>query len=174
MCRCAANAPNSIGDFDYGMHVWVSPDGEEILFNGMFGQNVWIYPKASVLAVLNSGNNELFSDSPALAIIRRNLRRIEEDYVSTRDDIRRLKAKVSSFFFSRRSVVPKQAKRGLLYFLGLKERRPFDNAFSSLLGKYATRDNNVGILPLLVSVMQNNYMGGIDSFEFSSDRPPRG
>ncbi len=166
MCKCISAVPNSIGDFDYGMHVWVSPDGNEILFNGMLGQNVWIYPKENIVAAFNSGNNELFSDSPALSIIRRNLKSDLSGYTATRDDYRRLKSKINSFFLSRRSIVTTEEKRGLLYFLGIKERRPFNESFTSLLGRYALRHNNASILPLFVSVMQNNYQGGIEYFDF--------
>ncbi len=166
MCEPLSDVPNSIGGFDYGMHVWVSPGGEEILFNGMLGQNVWIYPKMNILAVINCGNNELFSDSPTLAVLRRNLKLNRDDYTATRADYNHLKAKVDSFFQSRRNVIPKSELRGLLYFLGIKQRRPFIEGFTPLIGKYAARSNNSGILPLFVSVMQNNYSGGIESFEF--------
>lgn len=169
MCEPIADAPNSIGGFDYGMHVWVSPDGEEILFNGMLGQNVWIYPKMNILAVVNCGNNELFSDSPTLAVLRRNLKLTREDYTATRADYKHLKIATNAFFSSRRNVVPKSEPRGLLYFLGIKEKHPFIEDFTPLIGKYAARSNNSGILPLFVSVMQNNYSGGIESFEFCRD-----
>lgn len=166
MCERICDVPNSTGDFDYGMHVWVSPDGDEILFNGMLGQNVWIYPRENIIVSFNSGNNELFSDSPALAIIRRNLKQDSTFYTATRDDFKRLKNKINSFFLSRRSIVTIEEKRGLLYLLGIKERRPFDESFVKLLGKYALRNNNTGILPLFVSVMQNNYLGGIEYLDF--------
>ena len=169
MCEPIADAPNSIGGFDYGMHVWVSPDGEEILFNGMLGQNVWIYPKMNVLAVVNCGNNELFSDSPTLAVLRRNLKLTRDDYTATRADYKHLKTAIDVFFNSRRNVVPKNELKGLLYFFGIKERRPFLEEFTPLLGKYAARSNNSGILPLFVSVMQNNYSGGIETFDFWRD-----
>lgn len=166
MCSPVSDAPDSVGGFDYGLHIWVSPDGEQILFNGMLGQNVWIYPEKNIVATVSAGNNELFSDSPALNIIRKHLMSISENHTPTRASLKQFKYSAEHFFESRRAAYPKEEKRGFLYFLGIKDSRPFDESFSPLLGSYAMRNNNSSILPLLVSVMQNNYQGGIESFAF--------
>lgn len=166
MCSPISEAPSNVGGFDYGLHIWVSPDGEEMLFNGMLGQNVWIYPKGGIVAAVCAGNNELFSDSPTLAVIRRYLKATPESYTRSRANLKQLKYACEHFFETRRAVFPKPANRGLLCFIGIKERRPFDEHFTKILGKYATRNNNASLLPALVSVMQNNYQGGIESFEF--------
>ena len=169
MCTPVSNAPDTIGGFDYGLHIWVSPDGEEILFNGMLGQNVWIYPKENIIATLSAGNNELFSDSPALAVIRKHLKGLRASTGTTRVSLKELKRVCEHFFHSRRIAIPKREERGFLCFLGIKERRPFDEDFTPILGNYATRNNNSSLLPTFVSVMQNNYQGGIESFEFRRD-----
>lgn len=166
MCSPVSDAPDSIGGFDYGLHIWVSPDGEELLFNGMLGQTVWIYPKNKIVAAVSAGNNELFSDSPTLFIIRKHLKQLYGIDTPYRADLKQFKYTSEHFFESRRATFPKQAERGLLCFLGIKESRPFDENYSALLGSYATRNNNSSILPIFVSVMQNNYQGGIESFEF--------
>ena len=166
MCTPVSDAPDSIGGFDYGLHIWVSPNGEELLFNGMLGQSVWIYPKERIVATVSAGNNELFSDSPTLTIIRRHLKPENTDNSIPRAALKRLKYKTEHFYKSRRTVFPKAPEQGILAFLGFRERYPFDESFTPLLGTYATRNNNASILPAFVSVMQNNYSGGIESFEF--------
>ena len=62
-----------LGDFNYGYQIWTARSGDDFLFNGMLGQNTWISPKNSLVAVISSGNNELFQGSPALSIIRKYL-----------------------------------------------------------------------------------------------------
>ena len=62
--------PNETGDFNYGYQLWVARSSHDFLFNGMLGQNVLVIPKNNIVVAINSGNNELFQESPALKIIR--------------------------------------------------------------------------------------------------------
>lgn len=148
-------SPHGTGDFNYGYQIWVGRTSEEILFNGMLGQNVWICPKNNMVVVLTSGNNELFQRSPALDIIRKYLGFRIYDSLA-RGDAKVLRAREERFFDSRRWAHPCEEKRGLSYLLGLKNPRPFPNVWDEMLGGYALPDNNVGILPLFVRAMQNN------------------
>lgn len=153
------------GDFNYGYHVWVGREGSDFLLSGMLGQNVWVYPDENIVVSLNSGNNEIFQDSPALRIIKSRLTALSQCEKPTRADKSELKAVIKSFFKSRQRVKPEERLRGLLYFLKVKESCPFDVSWDAVLGEYGFPDNNVGILPLFVRVLQNNYCGGIESLE---------
>jgi hypothetical protein len=115
---------------------------------------------------LNSGNNELFQESPALSIIEKHLCRDSLNQPNLISRSNPLTKTCRSFFYSRKWIIPKEKTRGIAQLLGLKSRTPFDQSFSHLIGKYVFADNNQGILPLFVRLMQNNYQGGIDSFEF--------
>lgn len=159
-----ATAPMIDGDFNYAYQIWVGRNTEEILFNGMLGQNVWICPKNRFVAVINSGNNELFQLSPTLDIIRKYLGCDINDELS-RGDIRALHERETHFYDSRRWVRPLEKKRGLKYFLHLRSRYEFDERWDSVIGEYKVMKNNVSILPLFVVSMQNNFKAGIDSFE---------
>ncbi len=153
------------GDFDYGYQMWYSRYGGEHLFNGMLGQNVWICPKNKIVAVIMSGNNELFQDSPALDIIRHHLGGEMDDELH-RADYRVLREKQTEFFDSRRWVRPREKKNGLFYWLGLRRREAFDTSWNALLGEYRFGNNNVGMLPLVVRGMQNNLDSSLESFTF--------
>ena len=159
-----ADAPMINGDFNYAYQLWVGRNTDEVLFNGMLGQNVWLCPKNDIVVVINSGNNELFQLSPAMDIIRKYLGCDIED-VLTKRDIRALHEREAHFFDTRRWVRPLEKKRGLLYFLHLRTGSGFDERWSKLLGKYLTTKNNVSILPLFTVSMQNNFKAGIESIE---------
>jgi CubicO group peptidase (beta-lactamase class C family) len=166
--RAYSRTPDDTGEFNYGYHIWVSKRGEDFLLNGMFGQNVWVCPRNNIVVAMTSGNNELFSNSPALDIVRRHL----SGDISGRSgfaDVKELRERSDNFFRQRCAVRPEPARRGLAYTLGIKNPRPFVSAWSSVLGTYAFGDNNTGILPLFVRVMQNNYQGGIKNFTLSRD-----
>jgi len=149
-------------EYGYGLHVWVSGDGEELLLNGMLGQNVWASKKSGFVVSMSSGNNELFTESPALAIIKKHLLRSLTEEKAGRSEIKLLREASESFFTSRESVSLLKERRGLPYVFGIKKRRPFDIRWDSVLGEYAFRSNNASILPLFVRIMQNNFLGGIE------------
>ncbi len=158
--------PSETGDFNYGYQLWVARSSHDFLFNGMLGQNVLIIPKNNIVVAINSGNNELFQESPALKIIREHL---SDDYDEELPKISPilLHKKINTFYDSRAWLTPKPKKKGLAEFFGFKPKTPFDKEFSALIGsKFVFADNNQGLLPLFVRVMQNNYQGGIESFEF--------
>jgi hypothetical protein len=140
----------------------VGRDSEDILFNGMLGQNVWICPKNRIIVVMSCGNNELFQDSPALEIIRRYLGGDIRDTDFDRRDGRVLREREERFFDFRRWVVPMKKKRGFLYWLGVKNRAAYDEKWDDVLGEYVFSQNNVGILPLFIRGMQNNLDSRIE------------
>ncbi len=126
----------------------------------MLGQNVWVLPRRKIVAVILSGNNELFQQSPALDIVRR---RLKEDTALgfSRSDERALRATERDFFKCRMPVAPLKERRPFLPFLPFGERRPFDERLTPFFGTYRFPDNNQGVLPLFVRAIQNNYSGGI-------------
>lgn len=155
-------------DFNYGYQLWVAKESSQLLFNGMLGQNVWMCPDNNIVVVIQSGNNELFQDSPALEIIRRHLGGKIEDPISFKDsDV--LHSKEKTFFNARVWAKPLEKHRGLFYFLGLKNDAPFDERWNEILGTYRFPENNSGILPIFVRAMQNNLDTSIDSMTFTRE-----
>lgn len=57
------SAPADYGDFDYGYQIWACRKFNAFLFNGMFGQNVLVFPDKDMVIVSTAGNNELFQQS---------------------------------------------------------------------------------------------------------------
>ena len=163
-----AIAPEFNGNFNYAYQMWTARMADETLFNGMLGQNVWICPRNDIVVVMQGGNNELFQASPALEIIRKYLGGHINDKLN-RKDARVLTEKEVTFFENRRRVRPKERSRGLLCWLGIKPRTAFDEAWTPLLGSYALRTNNVGMLPLIVRAMQNNLNSSLERIDFERE-----
>ncbi len=158
--------PEGTGDFNYGYQIWVGRDSHDFLFNGMFGQNLLVIPKSNVIVAINAGNNELFQESPALRIIREHLSDTEGLTPITARHPTLLRKNQIYPLTARAWILPKEKKRGIAEFFGLKTRTPFDISFNPLISKFTLADNAQGILPLFVRVMQNNYQGGIESLQF--------
>ena len=167
MTSVQAKTPPRLGDFDYGFHVWVGRESEELLFNGMLGQNVWCYPERGLVAVICSGNNEIFSQSPALSILRRRLcfpLPSEEHlfHIHRREYANRQ----ASFLCARHWIRASAPAGGFLNFLRHKKGSGYDGRWDRLLRTFIFRQNNNGILPLFLRVMENCYTGGIDDISF--------
>ena len=164
--------PDVIGHYNYGYQMWSSRDGESYLFNGMLGQNVWVCPKNGLVVVIMSGNNELFQNSPALAIIEKYLTTdLSNDLSSScfAGDGADLRHAEKHFFESRHWIRPYESKKGISYRLGLRSRTPYPEEWNDLLGKYHFSKNNYGIMPLIVRGMQNNFKSSIDGVEFERE-----
>lgn len=167
-----ADTPGTLGQYDYGYQLWVSRDKESYLFNGMLGQNVWVCPKNDIICVFNSGNNELFQNSPALHVIEKYLSQpLEADLVTScfAGDLVDLRRKEEEFFTSRHWVRPLESKRGIRYRLGFRHREEVPSEWDDLLGYYHFRKNNHGMLPLIVRGMQNNLYSSIDGVGFERE-----
>ena len=165
-------APDVIGHFNYGYQMWSSRDGQSYLFNGMLGQNVWVCPKNHLVVVILSGNNELFQNSPALAIIERYLSCDLSDDLSEScfaGDSSDLREAERRFFESRHWIRPYESKKGISYRLGIRSRTPYPEEWNELLGKYHFGKNNYGIVPLIIRGMQNNFKSSIDGVEFERE-----
>lgn len=166
MLSAHAKTPESLGDFNYGYHIWVGRETNEFLFNGMLGQNVWCDPTRGLIAVISAGNNEIFAQSPALSIVRRRLCFPLPPEEHLFHFHRREYSNQQANFFCRRHWIRASAPTG--GFLNFLRHRgtSYDARWDRLLGTYVFRQNNNGILPLFVRVMENCYTGGIDSLTF--------
>ena len=142
------------GEFDYGYHIWVGRENGELLFNGMFGQNVWICPKNQTIVVINSGNSELFQRSGTIGIIRKYLGCEYKDGFGRDRFLFALRDKAHRFFESRHWIKPREYS-GLLHRLGLVRERTNDMWYG-IAGEYRFAKNNVGMLPFFLCLMQNN------------------
>ena len=166
-----AKTPESIGHFDYGYQMWSSRDDDGYLFNGMLGQNVWICPKNGIVAVITSGNNEMFQNSPARAIVEKYLAEDLTNDLSCGFDgnVGDLRYAEKHFFEGRHKIRPYTPKRGLAYRLGLKSCGAYPREWDELMGEYHFAKNNVGMMPIIVRAMQNNLCGMIERVELYRD-----
>ncbi len=165
-----AKTPEKVGSFNYGYQTWVSREDDDFLFSGMLGQNVWVSPKNGIVAVTNSGNNEIFQSNPTVELIRKYFGGdISDDSGFERVSLTVLRNKEAGFYRTRRWITPRTPKRGIAYKLGLRRAKPLPKEWDALLGTYVFAKNNQGVLPLFIRAMQNNYLGGIRSFTFSKE-----
>lgn len=161
----AKNAvPDKIGPFDYGYQLWVHKKGEGFLFNGMMGQNVWVLPRLSLVAVLTAGDSDNFQNGPSLRmtldtftpVAARGAKRKE-----TRRDRESLRQAEENF----------KKNDGIF---GVPDRQTSAAAHAALkdaglFGRWYLPKSNASLLPLLNRLIQNNHAAAIRSLTLTEE-----
>ena len=156
------------GDFDYAGHLNVGKNSFTVLFNGLFGQSVYINTQAKIAVMVNAGNSELFKSSKTLKIIMKYFPSdIDDERIGFFAALRSHHAMIKQehHFFESRSPVYIHKHKSLLEELHILSG-DLPSEWEDLLGTYLLPMNNVELLPLIPRVMQNNLEGGIDTVEF--------
>lgn len=157
----------------YGMHVWTDHRPGSFMFNGMLGQDVHCYPDLDMIIAVNGGNESVFQESRATDIIRRHFGEafalipeageeepVAEDYEKLMALQKRCEGIMPSF--------PAAVRHG-----GWKRNgsRSVTNDPAAFFGRlrnnvYELQDKGVGIMPLMLQVVHNNYTDGISYIRF--------
>ena len=153
--------PESIEGYDYSYQMWASREREVLLFSGMLGQNVIVCPKNNIVAVVLSGDNELFPNSAVRRTIEKYLTdNLENDLTDSAfvGTVEELRAAEEHFFASRLWTRQGEVKTSD----ALEE-------WDSILGHYVFHKNNVGMIPVFVRAMQNNFPSCIEEIGIERD-----
>lgn len=145
-----AKTPEEIGDFDYGYQIWVGRREDTFLFNGMLGQNVLGFRDSGVLVVSHAGADTDFQESRYFEIVSRyfggqfpaELPEDEGGQAALAETVRSLSA-------------------------CRREPEPLDYRSQCFLNRcFRAQDEraaSVGLLPLTLQALYNNYSAGFDS-----------
>lgn len=163
-------APKEYGDFDYGYQFWVGRQRNMVLFNGMLGQNVLGFPDSGILVVSTAGNDELFQQSRYFDVVQRYFGGDFPD--SLPNDLER-QARLAEQIAGCRALMPAPQKpswwRRLLG--GTVSQLPPECAEldGTRLRAVSANASSVGLLPVLLQVVQNNYTAGLLSLELHDE-----
>lgn len=161
--------PHSIdsdGEFDYAGHLNMHKRNDNLLLNGLFGQDVYIDPTASLAVAINAGSSALFKSGAVVSLL---LKYFPAELADEKLDIangwraeRALRKRERSF----------RAVGGFIStpltlnpFVNLFNHRIHLAEWDTVLGKYLLPMNNLSPLPVIARIIQNNLVGGIDSLE---------
>ena len=166
--------PSEVGDFNYGYQMWSARDESAFLFNGMLGQNVWVSPKNRIVIVSNAGNTEFFQGGGMLSLFAKyfgaGFTRAAAPLAKNRQATARLRRAQTDFFASRAWITPLHEPRGLARLwrrLCGRPLRPLPPLCARLAGRaFTLPQNNSGILPVFMRLMQNNHTAGLRSLSF--------
>lgn len=149
-----ASPPLELGDFDYGYQIWVGRKSPAFLFNGMLGQNVLGFRNSGILLVTNAGADTDYQESRYFEIVDRYFGGDFPDFLPEDPDayaqLQNTVTKLSSYHSA---PLPLDQKA-----------EPFlDQSFDANDPKAAS----VGILPVALQALHNNYASGLTSIAVS-------
>lgn len=149
--------PAEIGDFDYGYHIWVARDDSCYLINGMFGQNVFCFPKSKICVALNGGVDDFFQTSNIYRIVNKYFSSPTTKKSSFLNDLK-FKYYLENFSKNYHSI---KCKNNTLDF-----KIHFNKISSKSYKIVSSNSASVGIMPVVLQILQNNYTRGITNVEF--------
>ena len=158
---------------EYGYHIWTNAADGSFLMNGMFGQYVAIFPRQQAVAVMLSGNGNLFADSVAYTCLREGVARscaADRPLPARRREKAALERLLGALEFGR--PAPEQIGwtgrlAGRLAALLTRrqaeaERAAERAAIDALCGRRWTFPRSrAGLLPMMAQVMDGNFSGGV-------------
>ena len=185
----------------YGYQLWINDDRPgSFAYNGMMGQNVFIYPDIDMVVVTNAGNSDIFQTSKMAVLIRNAMKQsitvydepISEDFKSL-SELKTLCKSVSgriSVFpsicsggWKNRTVKMTTGRTRTREVAISSKRASFDYSVNSynvrnenylihtwlkkLDGNtYDLEDQGVGIFPIMMQIVHNNFTDGIHKIGF--------
>ncbi len=183
----------------YGFQLWTNSAREgAYTFNGMLGQNVYVYPDIEMMIVTNAGNDDLFQSGNMSQIVREYMSQINVsdepievttsvlenqarlvEFRNSLGGVRKTEFKNVHGGWNNRRISMTHGTRRIHKNVRLKKDVTFaanDNTnINRLLMKaldgvtYDMDDKGVGIMPLFMQVMHNNFTDGIKSIGFEYD-----
>ncbi len=158
---------------EYGYHIWTNSTDGSFLMNGMFGQYVAVFPDRQTVAVMLSGNGNLFADSVAYTCLREGIARCCVSDAPLRAD-RRGRAALARLLASLEFGRPVPPQRGWaarlrerLVALLTRPERAAEQAerwagVDAFCGqRWTFPQSRAGLLPMMLQVMDGNFSGGV-------------
>ena len=164
----------------YGFQLWNSSSRiGAYTFNGMLGQNVYVFPDVNMMIVTNAGNEDLFQKGNMSGTVHKLMSEINvinepiemtEEVLARQNSLKEFIRKAEDLPKQRTCIAGggwnKKKKRNT-FGMSPKFRHHFMKCLDGIT--YDMDDVGVGFMPLLVQVMHNNYTDGIKSIGFKLD-----
>ena len=151
---------------EYGYQIWMGHLPDSFLYNGMLGQNVYVFRKLDLVIVTNAGNEEVFAGGGLTGIIHRL---VQEKYFA---EDRPLPPDPAAFHAMERQKGEMNGQKAVVSPIlsgGWKRpktdpaRRIFQKLKDFCNTDYIPEKKGIGLLPLMMQVVHNNYTRGIRS-----------
>lgn len=167
---CHAETSESLGDFNYGYQIWCGRERDRFLFNGMLGQNVLAFPDSGILLVTNAGNDELFQQSRYFRLAEQYFGgKFADTLPENEEAAERLTATLRELSGQKPTAAQSWWRR---FFPKKAEELPelCHKLDGMTLSAESSDAASVGLLPLVLQIVQNNYTTGLQNIHFAVEK----
>ncbi|HCW23424.1 MAG TPA: hypothetical protein DGX96_07210 [Lachnospiraceae bacterium] len=150
----------------YGFHLWIGNLPGSFMYNGMLGQDVFIYPSLDMVMVVNAGNDEVFANGDMTSIVRRYF---NEDFHPSDTPLLKNRAAYARLQAVSAAASPLAVRRKMRGGWGRKKQKStaMQPYLRSLNGcTFEMKNKGVGLFPLIMQVVHTNYTRGISLIRF--------
>ncbi len=160
MTKKQIETPEHSNQYGYGYQVWRSVRRGSYQFNGMLGQNLILFPDLHMAIAIYSGSSEFFPNGKLMALIDRYFGDSFHPEVLPMKPNRRAQTALAKY----------AASLGLPPVRSAAAKRKSLAELFPLSGRhFEASAQNIGILPVMMSLFHGNFSDGIDRIVFRSE-----
>lgn len=156
MTKKQTDTPDSMNLHGYGYHVWMGARKGSYQFNGMFGQNLFVFPDLRMTLGIYSGGSEFFPTGKLTSLVNRYF----GDHYHPAEQLRPSRHAYGTLaaFSTSLGLPPAQTRH---------EKMKKCSALMPIVNKsYRIEGKNAGLLPVTLSLLHANFAGGIEKISF--------
>ena len=162
-----SNPPEDTGFTGYGYQIWMGKREKSFAFNGMMGQNVFVYPDIEMVIVTTAGNEEFFTSNAMQDILERFLPQQGEICEKLPENNIEYQKLLDLEWNLSHPGRPSRVIRHRGWHRDKDNRGSWRYKAKRLDGKrYELSAIYVGLFPLMGQVFHNNYTDGIREIGF--------
>ena len=170
MTKCRVDSKEGRGMYGYGYQVWMGKRPGSFLFNGMFGQIVYVIPDLETVLCFTGGSDNMFRDNATNINIEKYFNDLFPDKLGPNP---RAYAKLKKYEeqISYGTAVEDAQKRFGVCFRGYNIKRIKKNAMVLGAGrKFNVPGDAIGLMPMYMQYVHNNISEGIRQVELRDNR----
>ena len=166
------DAPSTAGYFRYGFQMWVGKENGAWLFNGMYGQNMLIYPGTGYVIVSNASNSDMFQQGAYFPLCDRYF---SKPAAKTEEGSAEALASLIASF---KPAIPLPEKHHWLSLFRKEKPAPLiPQSAMAFAGKSfvpVKKDFALGLMPRMMQAVQNDFTAGLDKLSFIYEKNAEG
>lgn len=171
MTKCRIDSKDGNGMYGYGYQVWMGKRPGSFIFNGMFGQIVYVIPDLDVVLCFTGGSNNMFRDNATNISIEKYFSDKFSDTELAPNPREYLKLRRYCENIEYKTAVDLATKKFGVRFRGYSVKRKKKTAMA--LGanrKFRMTGNAIGLMPMYMQYVHNNISVGINTLELRNNR----
>lgn len=172
VCTAMKAQAMSTQEEEYGYQLWPDTAHSMTMFNGMFGQYVFMAADLNLVVVLQSGAQNLFTRSESYHTVTRFFDALRKA-PRTAGTSNAAPAPYRTHFLAppyseQQKKKPRTLREKIWHTFFSSTPATVDTACTLLEGRHFTFERNqAGLLPRIIAVMNDFYSGGVQSISFS-------